>query len=138
MTVSVQPVHARASGVRTAVMVIVFWILAAALVVAVHRNIDGASRIGGRIACAAAVVAAAGAYVKLGASRATIDHALLVGVTWLVLAIVAEIASTSLAAHRLDLLSRAAPPWFGDLMLFLWIAAPAFFVRHPSTSRGRR
>jgi hypothetical protein len=100
--------------------VILAWALAALLVAVVPF---AAAKI-------AIIVFAAFAYMTLGARRATITHAFLVGATWLVLDIVVELATAAHMHHAwFALLGSPAHPAARDALLVAWVVAPAFFAR---------
>lgn len=110
------------------VVVVVFWIAAALLVIA-------AAGVTLKIV---AVVGAAFAYMRLATRTATIEHALGVGVAWLVLDIVAEVVTASMVGHGwFELIGSPAKPALRDLMLVIWIVAPAVFARYRAWDRDR-
>jgi hypothetical protein len=117
--------------VSTATLVLMFWVLAATLVVAAHVQLGPRSQ---GAACAAAIGAtifAAFGYTRLAARDCDVSHALAVGIAWLVLSIAAEIALTSRTGHGWFLLLGApSHPLLRNVDLFAWIYAPALFARH--------
>lgn len=117
----------------TPAQVVGVWAVAALLVVVSHRTIGSVS-IAACVAIKAAVILASGfVYMRLLARDATVEHALLVGVTWLLLDIGAEIAIASTFGTRWYLLlGSPAYPIFRDVLLFSWVAAPAVFARRRS------
>ena len=87
----------------------------------------------------AIIVLAAFAYMTLGTRRATINHALLVGATWLVLDVIVEIATTTHTHHAwFALLGSPAHPAVRDALLMTWVAAPAFFARESPVDAAHR
>ncbi len=94
-----------------------------------HQWIDATSPV----ACVAletsAIVAMAGAYIKLTAPEATLDHALFVGTTWLLLGIAAELVMTVTSGRQwFALLGSPAHGGLRCVLLIAWIVAPALFV----------
>jgi hypothetical protein len=114
----------------TAVMVVLFWGVAALLVAATHQTIEPITPVGSVVAKVCAIVLIAFAYVHLTVQKATLDHALFVGVVWLLLTIAGEIAMTMLS-HRgwYDLLGSPASA-LRNVVMFAWVAAPALFARN--------
>jgi accessory gene regulator protein AgrB len=88
-------------------IVVLFWALAAVL-------ISLAPSLAAKVFV---IVAVSLGYMKVAARGATIEHAILVGVTWLTLGIVAEMVTRSFALLN------------GNVLLICWIAAPALFAR---------
>ncbi len=115
------------------VMVVVFWIIAALLVLAAHRTVEPLSTAGAVGAKVGAIVVAAYAYIRLTARRATLDHALSVGVVWVVFDVAAEMITAKAVGHDwFELIGSPAHPAVRDLLLVTWIAAPALFARYRS------
>jgi hypothetical protein len=85
---------------------------------------------------AAVIVAAAFAYMT---RRATLHHALAVGATWLVLAVVVEMAMSA-HLHRAwyELLGPPTHPAMRILLLVSWVAAPALFARESPVDAAHR
>lgn len=116
--------------VTTAVLVVLFWIAASVLVATSHGRLDAVSEAGSAVAAASSIVITACAYTRLCARCAGIDHALGVGLAWLVLAIVAEIAVSSRLGHGwYSLIGTPDRPLLRNVFLFVWIFAPALFAR---------
>lgn len=116
--------------VMTAVLVFLFWLAAGVLVATCHVELDRLSPSGSAVAIIAAIVGAAWAYTHFCARCAGISHALGVGIAWLVLAIVTEIALTNRTGHGwYALLGTPNRPLLRNLFLFVWIFAPALFAR---------
>ncbi|HET8773447.1 MAG TPA: hypothetical protein VFP80_06640 [Thermoanaerobaculia bacterium] len=112
------------------VQVAVFWIAAAVLVVAGHAELDRLSPAGGAVATIAAIAGAAYAYTRLCARYAGISHALGVGIAWLVLTIIAEVAISTRAGHGwYSLIGTPDRPLLRSVFLFVWVFAPALFAR---------
>jgi hypothetical protein len=115
--------------VTTAVLVFLFWLGASVLVATSHRRLDALSGPGSAIAAMSAIVAAAYAYTRSCARCAGLDHALGVGLAWLVLAIVTEIAVSSRLGHGwYALIGTPDRPLLRNIFLFVWIFAPALFA----------
>jgi hypothetical protein len=106
-------------------MPLLFWLLAAFLVAGSHATLDRWSIAGGAAAEIASIVVAGYCYMRFAARDATVDHAYAVGVAWLLLAMVVEIA----AGQRVVLLGSPVRPVLRNIFLFVWIFAPALFAR---------
>jgi hypothetical protein len=120
--------------VTTATMVVLFWTIAAVLVLAAHQRIGPISPAAAVTVEIASIVLVAFSYIRLTARDATVDHALFVGIIWTVFGIVAEITATTIGGRRwFELLGTPARPMLRDLLLFAWIAAPALFARARSS-----
>jgi hypothetical protein len=125
--------ESRHSYAVTAATVVLFWAAAATAVVAVHLTLDPVSQWGAVAVKAGTIVIGGWMYVRLTARRCTIDHALLVGLVWLLLDIGVEIVtSRHLGKGWFDLIGTPRRPAFRDLLLLTWIAAPALFATCPS------
>jgi len=104
-----------------------FWLAAATLVAAAHRFDTPL----GAIAALVAIFAVAFVYTHLCARRAGASHALAIGIAWLVLAIVAEMAMTAHLGHPwYALLGTPAHALLRNLFLFAWVFAPVVFAQH--------
>jgi hypothetical protein len=119
--------HRKGHLAKTLALVVLFWCLAAFLVIALHRIIPAPP-----IACAAlqalSIVAVALVYMKFATSEAAIDHALFAGTTWLVLSIVAELAMAAHTGHGwFEIIGSPASP-LRNVLMFTWIFAPALFA----------
>lgn len=118
----------------TAALVVFFWIIAAVLVIAVHVGIEPRSARAGAVATIAVLILAAYAYSRFVAREAGISHALAVGTAWLTLSIVTEIAVTTRAGHAwFTLLGSPDRPLLRNVLLFVWVFAPALFARREPT-----
>jgi hypothetical protein len=106
-------------------MALLSWSIAALIVIRISAD---AEKIG-------AIVILAFVYMRFITRDVTLDHALMVGVLWLTLDVVAEMATTSYPHHA----------WFGlmglpqhaairNLLLITWIGAPALFARRTLTT----
>jgi len=110
-------------------LVLLFWLVAAALVAAAHE-LDPWSPLTGAAVTIGAVFAVAYCYIRFCAPNAGISHALGVGTTWLVLAIAGELAISAWLGHGwYALLGTPDRPLLRNVFLFVWIFAPAFFAR---------
>jgi len=84
----------------------------------------------------AIIIAAAAIYM---ARRCTLHHALAVGATWLVLAVVVELAMSAHLHHAWSaLLGDPAHPIMRMLLLISWVAAPALFARESAVDAADR
>jgi hypothetical protein len=120
----------RQHPLTTAVLVVLFWLAAAALAVATHVGPASLSATACAVLTSSAIVVAAYCYTRICARQAGITHALGVGVTWLVLSIVVEITVTSRIGHGWhDLLGSHDRPLLRNVLMFVWIFAPAIFAR---------
>ncbi len=123
--------------VTTALFAVLFWIIAAVSGAWVHRTIDPISPAGSDLAEIGAIVLIAFAYVRLTARQITVDHALLVGVAWLLFTVVAEITATAMSGHAwFMLLGSPAHRALRYAVLLAWIVAPALFARDSSPNRS--
>ena len=112
-----------------ALLVVLFWLVAAALVGTAHEIIDPLSRWGSGAASIAAVFVCAYCYTRFCARYAGISHALGVGIAWLVLAIATEVAMTThLGRGWYDLIGTPDRALLRNVLLFVWVFAPAFFA----------
>lgn len=128
------PVQDRKSrAVACAAMAIVFWGIAAFLVALAHQRLDATSPAASVAIEVSAIVAMAAAYIRMAAPKATLDHALFVGTTWVLLAIAAEIVMTASSGRQwFALLGSPAHGGLRCILLIAWVIAPALFVRHRS------
>jgi hypothetical protein len=137
MTVMTQPIPRFAwhphPAPATAALVVIFWLAAAVLVSAAHAALDPRSTAGSATATLTAILLAAFCYTRLVARQSGITHALGVGIAWLVLSIVTELALTAHAGHGwVLLLGSPDHPLLRNISLFAWIFAPALFARGES------
>lgn len=110
-------------------MVVLFWIIAALIVAWAEGTLGYASPIACVAVKTCAIIMVAFAYMKLTTRQATLDHALFVGVTWLVLAIVAEIVETGHLGHDWFELLGSPDSGLRNVLIISWIVAPALFAR---------
>jgi hypothetical protein len=103
---------------------LLFWLVAAVLVAASHAALDRSSIAAGTFVEIVSIVAAAFGYMRFAARDATVDHAFGVGIAWLLLSVLSELA---LASHAL--LGSPARPVIRNVFLFVWIFSPALFAR---------
>ena len=130
MTRSAPLAETRHHAITTYVLVVLFWALAAILVGTAHLRLDRASQWGGAATEIGAVIVVAFIYMRFVARQPGVDHALLVGVIWLLLAIVGEIAVAGYVHHGwFALLGSPARPMLRNVFLFVWVFAPALFAR---------
>ena len=109
--------------------VLLYWAMAAALVLWTDRTLPSSSAAGVGVKTAA-IVLVAFAYMRLNARKATLDHALFVGVTWLVFSIVAELLLTRRLGRSWFELLGSPDSALRNILMFAWIGAPALFARH--------
>lgn len=84
----------------------------------------------------ALVITASFAYMH---RRATLNHALAIGATWLVLAVVTEMAMSAYLHHAwTELLGPPSRPALRMLLLIAWVAAPALFARESAVDAAHR
>jgi hypothetical protein len=111
-------------------LVVLYWMLAASLVVIARVEIEPKSPAASAVATIAALLVIAYAYTRQVAREAGITHALGVGSAWLALSITAEIILSTHAAHgSFTLLSSPDRPLLRNLLLFAWMFSPALFAR---------
>jgi len=123
-------VERRQGVVATIARVALFWGIAAALVATAHLKLDRVFPWGGAAVEIGALITVAFCYMRFVARQATVDHALLVGIIWLLLAIVGEITVASYVHHDwFALLGSPARPMLRNVFLFAWVFAPALFAR---------
>lgn len=115
---------------RQACCVTLFWTIGAALVIAVHVAIEPWSAKAAAATTIGALIATAYGYSRLAAADASVTHALGVGIVWLVLSIATELVLAARLRHGwFSLLGPPDHPLFRNVMLFVWIFAPAIFAR---------
>ena len=110
-------------------MVVLFWIVAALIVAWAEGTLGHASPVACVAVKACAIVMVAFVYMRLTAAEVSLDHGLLVGVTWLVLAIVAEIVETRHVGHGWFELLGSPDSALRNVLMIAWIVAPALFAR---------
>src|SRR5258708_24926353 len=118
-----------------AALAIVFWSIAAVLVALAHQRLDATDPVVSVVIEVGAIVVMAAAYIRIVSPEATLDHALFVGTTWVLLAIAAEISMAADSGRQWFALLRSPAP--GGLRCHLLISgglAPPGFV-HPHSSR---
>jgi hypothetical protein len=107
--------------------VLLYWAMAAVLVLWADREFS--SPAAGVSVKTFAIVLVAFAYMRLTARKASLDHALFVGVTWLVLSIVAELLATRHFRRSWFELMGSPDSALRNILMFAWIGAPALFAR---------
>jgi hypothetical protein len=121
-----KPKHGRAS---CAALAGACWI-AAALLVGITNSQMAPSPVATVVVEVVAIVIMAAAYIRIAAPEATLDHALFVGTTWVVLAIAAEMIMTARSGRQwFALLGTPANGGLRCILLIAWLIAPAVFVR---------
>jgi hypothetical protein len=117
-------------AVTRAALLVVFWSVAALLVAIVHQTIDASSPVVSVILKVGAIVVMAAAFGRLAASEGTLNYALFVGTTWVLLDIATEIFMTVRSGHQwFALIGSPANGGLRCVLLIAWIIAPALFVR---------
>lgn len=118
------------AAVTTGMFVLLFWVVAALLVIAAHQMLGALPAEMCVAAKVVAIIAAAGAYMKIVARHATLDHALAVGVVWLVLAIAAEVLTSERSGHAWFDLIGSPDSALRNILLIAWVIAPALFAQY--------
>jgi hypothetical protein len=131
MTQSIAPFPSRHHHfMTTASLVVLFWLVAATLVVAVRIVADAFSTAAGSIATIAALLASAWAWARFTSRQSGLTHALGVGCAWLALSIAAEvIIGLRIGEGWSMLIGSPDQPFLRNIVLFTWIFAPALFAR---------
>jgi hypothetical protein len=102
---------------------------AAALFVAIAHSIVPAP-VAAVVIEVVAIVMMAAAYIRIAAPEATLDHALFVGTTWVLLAMAVELIMTAHSGRQwFALLGTPANGGLRCVLLIAWVIAPALFVR---------
>lgn len=105
------------------------WIAAALVVGLTHLQL-ASSPVAAVVVEVVAIVAMAAAYVRIAAPDATLDHALFVGTTWVVLAMATEMIMTAHSGRQwFALLGSPTNGGLRCVLLIAWLIAPALFVR---------
>ena len=107
--------------------VLLYWAAAALLVRWIDRVVS--LPVAGVGAKTSVIIAIAFAYMRLTARRASLDHALFVGVTWLVLSIATELLLTRHFGRSWFELLGSPDSALRNILMFAWIGAPALFAR---------
>lgn len=128
--------HATAAATRLhfatrAAVAIALWAAAAVVVVTTHRMFAPVSASADVVAKTLVIFVAGFAYARLASPRTTVNQALIVGASWLFLGVIAEVIVSSATHHPwFQILGSPAKPILRDVVLFAWVAAPAFFARY--------
>jgi len=124
---SAQRKHSAATRIA---LIVAFWIVAALLVAIAHQMMAAASPVVSVAVETIAIVAVAGAYIRLVMPHATLDHALFAGTTWVLLGIAAEIVMTANSGRQwFALLGSPTNGGLRCVLLIAWVIAPALFIR---------
>jgi len=111
-------------------LVAVFWVVAALLVSVAHQKLYASSPVVAVAIEVMAIVAMAGAYIRIAAPHSTLDQALFAGTIWVLLGIATEIAMTATSGHQwVALLGSPANGGLRCVLLIAWVIAPTLFVR---------
>jgi hypothetical protein len=105
------------------------WI-AAALAVGFTNSQMASSPVAAVVIEVGAILMMAAAYMRIACPEATLDHALFVGTTWVLLAIATELIMTAHSGRQwFALLGRPTNGGLRCVLLIAWLIAPAVFVR---------
>jgi len=116
------------ASVRSA-LAAAFWI-AAALIVGVTNSQLASSPVAAVVIEVAAILMMAAAYMRIACPEGTLDHALFVGTTWVMLAMATELIMTAHSGRQwFALLGSPANGGLRCVLLIAWLIAPAVFVR---------
>jgi hypothetical protein len=132
MTHSLTPRSAQQkhSAVTRLALIVAFWTVAALIVAVAHQTMSAASPVISVAVETIAIVSVAGAYIRVAAPDATLDHALFAGTTWVLAGIAAEIITTANSGRQwFALLGSPSNGGLRCVLLIAWIIAPALFVR---------
>jgi hypothetical protein len=122
------PHRQRHHAASTAAALVLFWLIAAALVLVSQRAV-GPQPAAQCIAAVVALLLTAAVYMRLIARDGGVTHALGAGITWFVFSMAAEIVMSSRAGHGwFSLLGAPAHPLARNVLMFVWIFAPALFA----------
>jgi hypothetical protein len=115
--------------ISTMAIVLLSWCAAAVLVVSAGRELNPASPAVA-VAKVGAIIIVAFVYMKFATREVSLDHALFVGVIWLSLVIIAELAMSAHLRHGwFELMGSPARAVLRNLLLVTWMAAPSLFAR---------
>jgi hypothetical protein len=113
---------------QRAALAAVFWIVAALAVSLAHSKV--AAPVEAAIVEVSAILVIAAAYIRIAARAATLDHALFIGTSWVLLAIITEVVMTAHSGRQwFALLGTPANGGLRCVLLIAWVIAPALFVR---------
>ena len=107
--------------------VMLCWLIAAAAVATIHAQLSASLATA---ATTAVIIVCAYCYTRFCAPCGGFNHALGVGVAWLLLGIVSEIVmTTQLGRGWYAILGRPDRPLLRNITLLVWTFAPALFAR---------
>ena len=113
------------------ITIVLTWLTAAIVVATAHTRLDPLSAQGAAAVVIAVIALTAFVYMRMLARDASASHALAVGIAWLALSIVTEMAATRLLGHGwFALLGAPAHPLLRNVFPFVWIFTPVLFARH--------
>ena len=116
-------------GLTTAASIVLFWFIGATLVLASQRLVGTQSAAAGCIAASVALLVTGAAYMRFFTRDGGVTHALGAGIAWFVFSMAAEITMTARAGHGwFALLGAPAHPLVRNVLMFVWIFAPALFA----------
>jgi hypothetical protein len=114
--------------IRNAIMILLFWSLAALSVVGADRHIAATSPLSIAVKLCAIGVAAA-ACVRLCETDSPIEDALMVGAAWLGLSTLTEILMSSRSARGwFELLGSPSTPMVRNVLLLAWAMGPVLIA----------
>lgn len=109
--------------------VLLFWLLAAALVGSTQIWLVPRSLAAGATATIGGILATAYGYTRWCAPSAGASHALGVGIAWLFLTVVTEVVMEVRLGHSWHaLLGSTGHPLLRNIFLLLWVFAPLVFA----------
>jgi hypothetical protein len=124
---------------RSAGLMLLFWILAALLVVGLPHLFSFTSAFATATVKVMAIVLAGCGYMKVDRGAASLDRALIAGAVWLLLDIVTEAGvAARLGRGWFELIGSPAVPLLRTWLLVTWIAAPALFARQGGATAAAR
>ena len=114
---------------KCAICIVVSWVIAAGLVLAANYFLEPVSPALDAVIKLAVLITVGFGYMRI-MRESTIEHALLVGSSWLALAVVVEVFEASTTGRGwFDLIGSPSHPVIRTVLLIAWVAAPALFVR---------
>lgn len=123
-------VEAHRHPATTAALAVLFWIAAAGAAAAAQTKLQPISPAGAAAGTIASILLAAYGYNRFCARWAGVSHALGVGIGWLALSIATELVMAArLGREWVGILGSPERPLLRNVLLFVWIFAPALFAR---------
>lgn len=134
MTSTTQQISTRFAARRhhiatTAALIVAFWMVAAALVAWIN-GFFARPDAGCVVTRLLAILVVAWLYVRLTARDASVEHTVIVGISWVLLGVTTEMAMTETLGHPwFRLLGAPHPSFAHNLTIIAWLAAPTLFAR---------